>query len=47
MKREQIVARCGFRCDLCPAYEENVHGPEDRQRASDGWFKYYGLGIPP
>ena len=42
-----IVARCGYRCDLCPAYKENIHGPEDQQRTSDGWFKYYGFRIPP
>ncbi len=42
-----IVARCGYRCDLCPAYRENVHGPQDQQRTSDGWFKYYGFRIPP
>lgn len=42
-----IVARCGYRCDLCPAYRGNIHGPEDRQRASDGWFRLYGFRIPP
>ena len=43
----RIIARCGYRCDLCPAYRENIHGPEDRQRASDGWFKCFGFRIPP
>lgn len=42
-----VVARCGYRCDLCPAYKENIHGPEDQQRTRDGWFKYYGFRIPP
>ena len=42
-----IIARCGYRCDLCPAYRENIHGPEDQQRTSDGWFKHYGFRIPP
>jgi hypothetical protein len=42
-----IIARCGYRCDLCPAYRENIHGPEDQQRTSDGWFKYFGFRIPP
>jgi hypothetical protein len=42
-----IIARCGYRCDLCPAYRENIHGPEDQQRTSDGWFKFYGFRIPP
>jgi hypothetical protein len=42
-----IPARCGYRCDLCPAYRENLHGPADQLRTSDGWFKYYGFRIPP
>ena len=42
-----IVARCGYRCDLCPAYRENIRSPEDQQRTSDGWFKYFGFRIPP
>ncbi len=42
-----IIAFCGYRCDLCPAFRANVHGPEDRERASDGWFKYFGFRIPP
>ncbi len=42
-----IIVRCGYRCDLCPAYRENIHGPEDQRRTSDGWFKYFGFRIPP
>ena len=42
-----MIARCGYRCDLCPAYKENIHSPEDQQRVSDGWFKFYGFRIPP
>jgi len=42
-----LIARCGYRCDLCPAYRENVRGKEDQQRTSDGWFRYYGFRIPP
>jgi hypothetical protein len=45
-QRTPIVARCGYRCDLCPAYKGNVRGPDDQQRTSDGWFKYYGFRIP-
>jgi hypothetical protein len=40
------LARCGYRCDLCPAYRESIRGPEDQQRTSDAWFKYYGFRIP-
>ena len=36
---------CGFRCELCPAYKDNITSEEDRQKVSDGWFKYYGFRI--
>lgn len=42
-----ILTRCGYRCDLCLAYTENIHGPEDQKKISDGWFAYYGFRIPP
>ena len=38
---------CGYRCEMCPAYKDNITGDKDRQKASDGWFKYYGFRIPP
>jgi len=37
---------CGFRCELCPAFKDNITSEEDRQKVSDGWFKYYGFRIP-
>jgi hypothetical protein len=43
----EILARCGYRCDLCPAYLKNLHSFEDRQRVSDGWVKYVGVKVPP
>ena len=42
-----ILGYCGFRCDLCPAFETNLKGPEDRQRVSNGWQKYLGFRIEP
>ncbi len=45
---EEILSRCGFRCDLCLAYRPNIEShPENRQLLSDGWFKYFGFRIPP
>ncbi len=38
---------CGYRCEICPAYKDNISSDEDRQAVSDGWFKYYGFRIPP
>ena len=45
---EPVLTRCGFRCDLCLAYRPNVErNPSNRQKLSDGWFKYFGFRIPP
>jgi len=43
----EILARCGYRCDLCPAFTANIHSAEDKQKVSDGWFKYFGFRIEP
>jgi len=43
--REKI-GFCGYRCEICPAYRENITSEEDRQTVGDGWFKYYGVRIP-
>jgi len=41
-----MIAKCGNRCDLCPAYTENIHR-YDKQEISDGWFEYLGVQIDP
>ena len=44
----EILARCGYRCDLCLAYRPNVEPhPANRQILSDGWHRYFGFRIPP
>jgi hypothetical protein len=43
----EILSFCGFRCDLCRAYAGNQAGPAEKQRLSDGWFKYFGFRVPP
>lgn len=43
---KEKIGFCGFRCGLCPAYKNNITCEEDRQKVSDGWFKYYGFRIP-
>jgi len=40
------IGCCGYRCDLCPAFRENLASEEDQREVSDGWFKYYGFRIP-
>jgi hypothetical protein len=42
----EILGRCGYRCDLCPAYVDNATDDAARQAASDGWFKYFGFRVP-
>lgn len=44
---KEIISRCGFRCDICPAYKKNIKGREDQQKVSDGWFTYFGFRVPP
>lgn len=45
---DEILTRCGYRCDLCLAYQPNVQAhPENQAILSDGWFKYFGFRIPP
>lgn len=43
----RIIAKCGYRCDLCPGFLQNVKTDNDRQKCSDGWFKYVGDKVPP
>jgi len=45
-KMKEKMCFCGYRCELCPAYKDNISSDEDRQRTSDGWFRYYGFRIP-
>ena len=43
----EILARCGYRCDLCLAWRPNVAKKDRRALLSDGWHKYFGFRIPP
>ena len=38
---EEVLSYCGYRCDLCPAYYENLKSDDDRKRVRDDWIKYY------
>ena len=43
----EILSRCGYRCDLCLAYRPNVDAsPSNQQILSDGWHKYFGFRLP-
>jgi len=44
----EILTRCGYRCDLCLAYRPNVaSNPSNQQIVSDGWFRYFGFRFLP
>lgn len=43
---KEKISFCGYQCELCPAYKDNITGEEDRQKVSDGWFKHYAFRIP-
>ena len=44
---KQILTRCGYRCDLCLAYRDNIKNNDRRKELSDGWHKYFGFRIEP
>ena len=43
---EEIIAPCGYRCDLCPVYYKNIANI-DKQKLSDGYLKYFNSQILP
>ena len=44
---DPIVARCGYRCDLCLSHETNLKSDEDKHRFSEALAKYYDCRLPP
>ena len=44
---DKILSCCGYRCDLCPAYRENVSGLEHQRRIAEGWRHVYGVSAKP
>ena len=43
----EILSRCGFRCDLCAAYNPNIKSFEDRKIVSAKWQQYFGFYLEP
>ncbi|MBN1124731.1 MAG: DUF3795 domain-containing protein [Sedimentisphaerales bacterium] len=44
---KSIIAKCGYRCDLCPAYETNLTSEQDKQDFSLALERYYDCRIAP
>lgn len=42
-----LLGYCGYRCDQCPAYKDNLRTHADRVRVSEDYHKYYGYEIEP
>ena len=42
---KEILTKCGYRCDLCLAYQPNVKENDRRKELSDGWYNLYGFRI--
>lgn len=43
---EPIIAKCGYRCDLCSAFETNFKSDRDRRDIQRAFKQYYGCEIP-
>jgi hypothetical protein len=44
---QEVLTKCGYRCDLCLAYIKNVERQDQRTSLSDGWYDIYGFRIEP
>lgn len=44
---QEILTKCGYRCDLCLAYKENVEKQDQRAILSGGWYDIFGFRIEP
>ena len=44
---KNMIAPCGTNCSRCPSYEGNLLTDADRQRCSDGWYRYHGFRLSP
>ncbi len=44
---DPIVAKCGYRCDLCLMHEANLKGEDDKRRVSEALARYYECRLAP
>ena len=44
---EEILSKCGYRCDLCPVHESNLKSEADKKIMCDAWAKYLGSKAQP
>ena len=46
MEKMAELTMCGYRCDLCKAFSQNIEKKDEREKLSAVWKKYYKLDIP-
>jgi hypothetical protein len=44
---KDLFSKCGINCGHCPSHTENLRTDEERQRCSDGWYRYLGFRLSP
>jgi len=44
---DKIIARCGFQCDACMAFNANNKTSADQEKVAAAWSKYFGLKMSP
>ena len=44
---EKIIAKCGIRCDLCPAHEDKLTTDQDKEKMSQAFSEYYDYKLSP
>lgn len=42
-----IITRCGYRCDLCLAFKDNIMKDDRRELLSKGWYKIFAIELRP
>ena len=44
---DPIIAKCGYRCDLCLIHEANLKSEDDKRRMSEALARYYECQLAP
>jgi Golgi nucleoside diphosphatase len=43
---KKIITFCGYRCDLCPAFKDNINKIPDKTIIRQGWKNFFGFDVP-
>ncbi len=42
----KIITYCGYRCDICPAYFENLKNDQQKIDITQKWKKFFNIDLP-